>query len=1016
MKRVIYPSLILLLFGFQTLGQTSTSWTGAISTSWFSASNWTNGVPNAITDAIIGDASFTGTFQPVISLNGAYCKSVQIGEAVPATLTLTNNRSMTFNGDVIIHPNGALSHQQFYLYVKGHFINDGSYTTTTTTSITELNGGGAEQIIGGSTSTAFRRLIIGAASLVKLENNIQVANIGSYLGVYGTIDPGTAPGFKITSRSINRIFSGGKLLVHASTFNANYDFNSNVLFQPGSNVEYDASSNQTITNAYSYATLTISGSGVKTLQGNLPALVSTAANGGNIFVNSGTLNLGTFTANRGSSVAGGKLQIADGATLQLGAASYFPTNFQTVAFHANSNALYDGTTQNLSPQIYGHLVLSGGAKSTTGAITALGSLSVLSGSLNASHVLSVGDLSIAAGSTLENTGTIKIAGTATNNGMFDATLGTVEFNGSTAQSISSGLFMNNTVQHLVISNNVSLDDADTITGSLTVNAGNTFTTNDQLVLKSTASGTAYINELPVDGAGNATAFIQGKVAIERYIPARKAWRLLSIPVRSTSAPTISEAWQEGVTGTSMTQNPNPGYGVHITGGSSANGFDQSSTNAASIKYLNTAINNFSALPATPGTLRPITDFAGYMVYIRGDRGINLMLGAAAPTTSTTLRIKGEVKTGNQQTAVNASGFTVLGNPYPSAIDFATLTRNNVKNSFYIWDPQLGGTYGLGGYVTVSYNSGTGTYDVTTAASPISQYIPSGEAILVESLDGATPGTITVKESDKTTNGSDMLFRTTGQAGSSLRMTLLADNPQAESDLIDGTLISFHEKFNNGLDQEDVSKMKGSAESISIACKGKELAIERRLGVSSTDTTFIQIDQLKKQANYVIAFEASALPEQIMSASIIDLYQKESKPTALNLSGTTRLAFSTTQHPASVAPNRFVIVYTVKPATASATASIEKARPVATIETAAVSVYPNPVTGNQVQLNMQNMKAGMYTVVVYSLTGQRLAQQTIQYNNLGTPVRFMLPEGITAGQYELQVIGNGKTNTTSLIKQ
>ncbi|MFM7710196.1 MAG: T9SS type A sorting domain-containing protein, partial [Ferruginibacter sp.] len=393
-----------------------------------------------------------------------------------------------------------------------------------------------------------------------------------------------------------------------------------------------------------------------------------------------------------------------------------------------------------------------------------------------------------------------------------------------------------------------------------------------------------------------------------------------------------------------------------------------------------------------------------------------LLGAAAPTTSTTLRIKGEVKTGNQQTAVNASGFSVLGNPYPSAINFATLTRNNVKNSFYIWDPQLGGTYGLGGYVTVSYNSGTGTYDVTSAASPISQYIPSGEAILVESLDGATPGTITVKESDKTTNGSDMLFRSTGQAGSSLRIKLLADNPQAESDLIDGTLISFHEKFNNGLDQEDVTKMKGSAESISIACRGKELAIERRLGVSSTDTTFIQMDQLKKQVNYAIEFEAIALPDNVLSAIIIDLYQKESKPTALNLSGLTRMAFSTTQQAASVSPNRFVIVYTVKPGAPAVATSSDKVRPVTTIETPAVSVYPNPVVGNQVQLSLQNMKVGTYTIAVYSLTGQRLTQQTVQYNNLGSPVRIVLPEGITAGQYELQVIGNGKTKTTTLIKQ
>jgi len=72
----------LLVFGMTAIfiaanGQT-TSWRGTSSSAWATAANWTNGVPSATVDVIVGDANFTGSFQPSITA-AANCKSLTVG-------------------------------------------------------------------------------------------------------------------------------------------------------------------------------------------------------------------------------------------------------------------------------------------------------------------------------------------------------------------------------------------------------------------------------------------------------------------------------------------------------------------------------------------------------------------------------------------------------------------------------------------------------------------------------------------------------------------------------------------------------------------------------------------------------------------------------------------------------------------------------------------------------------------------------------------------------------------------
>src|SRR5436309_9574941 len=104
----------------------TTSWTGALSTDWNRAGNWTAGVPTANVDAIIGDANFAGTRQPDLSASSV-CRSLTIGTGSEVS-TLEVDNPLTVKGDVAIGANGTINHPAAsILGVKGNWNNGGKY-------------------------------------------------------------------------------------------------------------------------------------------------------------------------------------------------------------------------------------------------------------------------------------------------------------------------------------------------------------------------------------------------------------------------------------------------------------------------------------------------------------------------------------------------------------------------------------------------------------------------------------------------------------------------------------------------------------------------------------------------------------------------------------------------------------------------------------------------------------------------------------------------------------------------
>jgi hypothetical protein len=125
---------------------------------------------------------------------------------------------------------------------------------------------------------------------------------------------------------------------------------------------------------------------------------------------------------------------------------------------------------------------------------------------------------------------LQIAGTVMNNGTFTATTGTIEMNGTTHQTIPAAMFTENTVGNLIISNNVTLEGRIYVTGAVSFGNINDkiFTTDSFLTIGSSDSGTARVADITNIGTNNGNS-ISGLVTVEKYIPAKRAFRFLSAP-------------------------------------------------------------------------------------------------------------------------------------------------------------------------------------------------------------------------------------------------------------------------------------------------------------------------------------------------------------------------------------------------------------------------------------------------------------------------------------------------------
>jgi len=328
----------------------------------------------------------------------------------------------------------------------------------------------------------------------------------------------------------------------------------------------------------------------------------------------------------------------------------------------------------------------------------------------------VNNITIESGSSLTITGnTLQISGSITNDGTLDVSDGTVEFNGSAPQVIGASVFAGNTVKNLIINNNagVTLQGPLSLTGIINIDAGS-FTSDGFLTLTSTASGTAL-----VDGSGSGS--ISGNVTMQRYLPSGFGYKYFSSPFQSA---TVNEF----------------GDDMDLTYWfPTVYEYDESRTTSGWVDYTDPA-----------GVLEPIK---GYAVHF----------GALAiPSTAD---VTGELNNGplsitlynNNNTYTQ--GLNLVGNPYPSPIDWDAATgwtKTNIDDAIYFFKSSTTDEYG-------------GTYSSYVNGIPsdgsVTSVIPSMQGFFVHVSDGSYPvtGTLGMNNDVRVNNQSQAFYKSASLA-------------------------------------------------------------------------------------------------------------------------------------------------------------------------------------------------------------------------------------------------------------
>jgi hypothetical protein len=131
-----------------------------------------------------------------------------------------------------------------------------------------------------------------------------------------------------------------------------------------------------------------------------------------------------------------------------------------------------------------------------------------------------------------------------------------------------------------------------------------------------------------------------------------------------------------------------------------------------------------------------------------------------------------------------NGWNLLGNPYPAAIDWNSVTLGDgVDNALYYYDAS---TQNYIAYLRISGDNSTSTGG--------SQYIPAGQGFMVHANNTGSTKTVTIEKADLTHTGQDVYYKSsTNLLAGSLSLQITGNN------FSDQTIIHFNEQASTDFD-------------------------------------------------------------------------------------------------------------------------------------------------------------------------------------------------------------------------
>ncbi|MFD1095894.1 T9SS type A sorting domain-containing protein [Salegentibacter chungangensis] len=327
--------------------------------------------------------------------------------------------------------------------------------------------------------------------------------------------------------------------------------------------------------------------------------------------------------------------------------------------------------------------------------------------LNAGNPGIANNINIESGAKLSVTdNTLELKGYISNSGSFDTRQGTIAFSGTTSQTIPAGSFLNNKIENLISNNPAGIDLQGElgISGYLLPQTG-IFNTNGNLTLLSDANQTALIE-------ASETGSVNGEVTMQRYLDSAFGYKYFSSPFTSLN---VSD------------------FGSYI---------DLSNTFPQVYRYEENREKDIN------GTGK---DASGWLPHTGGlNIGEGYAFNFGASSSPVTVELTGTVNDGSysidlsNHDGIYTKGFNLVGNPYPSPIDWdaSGWTKDNIDGGIYFFnastDDPYGGTY-------TSYVNG-----VQSADGKSSNIIPSMQGFFVHVRD-PSPGTVTTGTLGMTNN-------------------------------------------------------------------------------------------------------------------------------------------------------------------------------------------------------------------------------------------------------------------------
>jgi hypothetical protein len=565
---------------------------------------------------------------------------------------------------------------------------------------------------------------------------------------------------------------------------------------------------------------------------------------------------------------------------------------------------------------------------------------------------------------------LTLAGNFINNGgsVTGSGTGTLALAGSTQQDIG-GSTATSFWNLQIGANGAATSTAESIRRSVAVNGGTlAIGSGLSFTLLSTASGTAYV-------VNNNGGVVSGTATVQRYITPTNpgaGYRHYSSPVSGNTVADFATSGYSPVVNAAYNSANNP---RQTTPYPTVFYYNQSRLATSNAAY---AVGDFDNGFLSPNALSDaLVTAQGYTVNIGGTELVDFQ-GTLNQNAS-------YARTGLARGAQTSAGYQLLGNPYPSALNYDALITNTVGMESALYVYKSSGQY-TGTYTTYVPNGATNGGPGVSANGGTSN-IPVAQGFFMRTAAGQT-GSVTFSTAARTTAPETALFQRTAASTLSTLALTLSGNGVANQ-----TRVYFDQQATPAFDAKYDAHYLPATHGLDLASDlGTEaLAINGLAPLAGTTTVPLRVHTLAAGTYTLAVDELANLP-----AGYRAYLRDASTGTSTDLSTTPNVSLNLS--PTDPATGRYAVVFSATAPLATASAALS----------AQAGLYPSPAHGTATLLLPLALRGNnASTVQVINALGQVVLTKTVAAG--GTPTIELPLTGLAAGIYTVQA-----TTTAGLV--